>query len=30
MLKAKEDITIYGAFEVPLGTGLDLDVRSCY
>ncbi len=30
VLKAKEDITIFGAFEVPLGTGLDLDVRSCY
>jgi len=30
MLKAKEDITIYASFEVPLGTGLDLDVRFCY
>lgn len=30
VLKAKEDITIFGAFEVPLGTGIEIDVRSCY
>ncbi len=30
VLKAKEDITIFGAFEVPLGTGLNMDVRACY